>query len=51
MSKTQVFSQDLVFMLDYLHMVKSSANILQYLVKELIDINNIKQGHFTPNLI
>lgn len=41
-AKTQTFATDLVFMLDYLHMVKSSANILQYLVKELIDINNIK---------
>jgi K+-sensing histidine kinase KdpD len=32
-------------------MVRSSANILQYLVKELIDINQIKQGNFVPNLM
>ncbi|TNV87448.1 hypothetical protein FGO68_gene5960 [Halteria grandinella] len=34
---------------EYQQMVKSSAIILQYLVKELIDLNNIKQNKFTPN--
>ncbi len=33
--------------LQYLHIIRSSANILQYLVKDLIDLMNIKQDKFT----
>jgi hypothetical protein len=32
--------------LNYLHIIKSSANILQYLVKDLIDLMNIRLDRF-----
>ena len=32
--------------LNYLHIIKSSANILQYLIKDLIDLMNIRLDRF-----
>ncbi len=32
--------------LNFLHIIKSSANILQYLVKDLIDLMNIRLDRF-----
>ena len=32
--------------LNFVHIIKSSANILQFLVKDLIDLMNIKQDKF-----
>jgi hypothetical protein len=37
--------------MEFMLMIKSSAVILKYLVKELIDLNNIKQNKFTPNFL
>jgi hypothetical protein len=32
--------------LEYVHIIKSSANILQFIVKDLIDLMQIKQQKF-----
>ena len=37
---------DLKQSLNYLHIIKSSANILQYLIKDLIDLMNIRLYRF-----
>ena len=34
--------------LGFVHIIKSSAHILQYLIKDLIDLMNIKLNRFTP---
>lgn len=36
--------------LDYLHIVRSSANILKFLVKDLLDLMYMRQNKFRPEL-
>eukprot|EP00347_Sterkiella_histriomuscorum_P020341 403338179 len=43
-------AQDIKQSLDYLGIVKSSANILMFLVKDLLDLMYIKQNLFSPEL-
>lgn len=36
--------------LSFIHVIKSSAHILQYLIKDMIDLMNIKMGKFNPTI-
>lgn len=45
-SNSHAFDRTLSESQEFMHIVRSSAFILQYLVLQLIDLNKIKQGKF-----
>ena len=48
MQTSAVLERDFSESLEYQHVIKSSAKILQFIVKDLIDLMNIKGGNFNP---
>jgi hypothetical protein len=48
MQNSAVVERDFSESMEYQHVIKSSAKILQFIVKDLIDLMNIKGGNFNP---
>lgn len=48
MQNSAVVERDFSESIEYQHVIKSSAKILQFIVKDLIDLMNIKGGNFNP---
>ena len=48
MQSSALVERDYSESIEYQHVIKSSAKILQFIVKDLIDLMNIKGGNFNP---
>lgn len=48
MQSSALMERDYSESIEYQHVIKSSAKILQFIVKDLIDLMNIKGGNFNP---
>jgi hypothetical protein len=50
MQSSALVERDYSESIEYQHVIKSSAKILQFIVKDLIDLMNIKGGNFNPQV-
>jgi hypothetical protein len=48
MQNNALVEKDFADSIEFQHVIKSSAKILQFIVKDLIDLMNIKGGNFNP---